>query len=46
MLELACWGAECMGAECIDAVWACKSVVPRSACECASDGAVCSAVGC
>ena len=24
MLELACWGAECMGAECIDAVWACK----------------------
>ena len=28
MLELACWGAECMGAECIDAVWACKSVVP------------------
>ena len=28
-LELACWGAECMGAECIDAVWACKSAVPR-----------------
>ena len=30
MLELACWGAECMGAECIDAVWACKSAVPCS----------------
>ena len=30
MLELACWGAECMGAECIDAVWACKSAVPHS----------------
>ena len=30
MLELACWGAECMGAECIDALWACKSAVPRS----------------
>ena len=30
MLELVCWGAECMGAECIDAVWACKSMVPRS----------------
>ena len=30
MLDLACWGAECMGAECIDTVWACKSEVPRS----------------